>query len=128
MKTTLCALLLAAAATMTFPAWAAEAKKEARPAAEKSAEPAKDYTVIRVGGEDIKMSEVVEIWKGLFPGGSAPDFSSFEENIRGTLSKGKLADFVILAEDPHAVEPDHIKDIKVMRTVVGGQTVHRKDT
>jgi predicted amidohydrolase YtcJ len=50
-------------------------------------------------------------------------YASFEEGIKGTLTAGKLADFVILEKDPHAVDPDTIKNIKVLRTVLGGQTV-----
>ena len=50
--------------------------------------------------------------------------ASFEENLKGTITPGKLADFAMLAEDPHRVEPDRIKDIRVERTVVGGVTVH----
>ena len=51
-------------------------------------------------------------------------YASFEENEKGTITAGKLADFVILAEDPHDVDPDLIKEIQVIRTVVGGRTVH----
>ena len=51
---------------------------------------------------------------------------SFEEQIKGTITPGKLADFVVLADDPHTVDPDRIKDIAVLRTVVGGRTVHNK--
>ena len=51
-------------------------------------------------------------------------YASFEENEKGTITSGKLADFVILAEDPHDVDPDLIKEIQVIRTVVGGRTVH----
>jgi len=51
-------------------------------------------------------------------------YASFEENIKGTLLPGKLADFVILAQDPHDVDPDAIKDIRIVRTVMGGVTVH----
>ncbi len=47
-----------------------------------------------------------------------------EEAQKGTISPGKLADFVVLADDPHRVDPDRIKDIKVVRTVVGGQTTY----
>ncbi len=50
--------------------------------------------------------------------------ASFEEDIKGSISAGKLADFVLLAEDFHDVEPDRIKEIAVVRTVVGGETVH----
>ncbi len=50
--------------------------------------------------------------------------AAFEENEKGSISTGKLGDFVILAEDPHAVDPDRIKHIEVLRTVVGGKTVY----
>ena len=51
-------------------------------------------------------------------------YASFEENIKGSLTAGKLADFVILEKDPHDVDPDSIVDIKVLRTVLGGRTTH----
>jgi predicted amidohydrolase YtcJ len=54
-------------------------------------------------------------------------YASFEEKLKGSITPGKLADFVILAADPHQVDPDRIKEIKVMRTVVGGHTVHPKE-
>jgi len=52
-------------------------------------------------------------------------YAAFEENDKGTITAGKLGDFVILAEDPHAVDPDAIKEIQVVRTVVGGRTVYQ---
>jgi hypothetical protein len=51
-------------------------------------------------------------------------YASFEENEKGTITAGKLADFAMLAEDPHDVDPDRLKEIQVLRTVVGGKTVH----
>ncbi len=49
-------------------------------------------------------------------------YASFEENIKGSLTPGKLADIVILEEDPHNVDPDSIVNIKVLRTILGGRT------
>ena len=50
--------------------------------------------------------------------------ASFEEDMKGSITAGKLADFVILAEDFHDVDPDRIKEIEVVRTVVGGKAVY----
>jgi len=51
-------------------------------------------------------------------------YASFEEDIKGNLVAGKLADIVILEQDPHDVDPDAIVDIGIARTVLGGRTVH----
>jgi len=50
--------------------------------------------------------------------------ASYEEGEKGSITAGKLADFVMLERDPHEVDPDDIKNIAVIRTVVGGRTVH----
>ncbi len=52
-------------------------------------------------------------------------YNSLEENIKGSIAPGKLADFVVLADDIHTVDPNKIKDIKIVRTVVGGRTVYQ---
>jgi hypothetical protein len=54
-------------------------------------------------------------------------YASFEEKIKGSIEGGKLADFAILGRDPHEEDPDHIKEIPVVRTVVGGKTMHNLD-
>ena len=53
-------------------------------------------------------------------------YASSEENLKGSITAGKLADFVLLEEDPHDVDPDQIKNIKINRTVVGGTTMFPK--
>ena len=52
-------------------------------------------------------------------------YASHEETLKGSITAGKLADFVVLADDPHTVSKDKIKDIQIVRTVVGGTTVHQ---
>lgn len=51
-------------------------------------------------------------------------YAAHEEKIKGSITVGKLADFVMLADDPHTVKPEVIKDIAIIRTVVGGTTMH----
>lgn len=48
-------------------------------------------------------------------------WASMEESIKGSITAGKLADYVILADDPHTIDPEKIKDIKIVRTVAGGR-------
>ncbi|MDP7550225.1 MAG: amidohydrolase [Acidimicrobiales bacterium] len=51
---------------------------------------------------------------------SSAAYLNMEERDKGTLEAGKLADLVVLGEDPFEVEPDAIRDIDVLATVVGG--------
>ena len=51
-------------------------------------------------------------------------WASHEETIKGSIAPGKLADFVVLADDPHTVAPEKIKDIAIARTVVGGSVAY----
>ena len=52
-------------------------------------------------------------------------YASREETLKGSITEGKLADFVVLADDPHTVSADKIKDIQIVRTVVGGTAVYQ---
>ena len=49
-------------------------------------------------------------------------YATREERVKGSITPGKFADYVMLADDPHTIDPNKIKDIKVLRTVVGGVT------
>jgi predicted amidohydrolase YtcJ len=51
-------------------------------------------------------------------------YASFEERTKGSITTGKYADFVMLERAPHAVSPDAIKDIRVVRTVAGGRVTY----
>ncbi|WP_417212780.1 amidohydrolase [Bizionia sp.] len=51
-------------------------------------------------------------------------YELFDENLKGTLTEGKLADFVILDKNPLKVEPIEIKDIHVLETIKEGKTIY----
>jgi hypothetical protein len=50
-------------------------------------------------------------------------YASHEDNIKGSISPGKLADMVLLSRNPNLVSNEEIKDIKVQMTVIGGKVV-----
>ncbi|MCG8514191.1 MAG: amidohydrolase [Halanaerobiales bacterium] len=54
----------------------------------------------------------------------APAYHSFAEKEKGTLQPGQLADFIVLAENPFQVEPERLKQIKVLASYVGGERVY----
>ncbi|MCG2431592.1 amidohydrolase [Aequorivita xiaoshiensis] len=54
-------------------------------------------------------------------------YEFFEEDIKGTLSTGKLADFVILDKNPLTVEAMEIKNIKIMETIKEGKSIFARE-
>ena len=51
-------------------------------------------------------------------------YASFEEHDKGSIEPGKLADLVVLAEDPFGADPERLRDIRVERTLLGGHWVY----
>lgn len=51
-------------------------------------------------------------------------YASYEESEKGSIESGKLADLVVLGQDPTEVDPSALIDVPVERTMVGGQWVH----
>jgi hypothetical protein len=53
-------------------------------------------------------------------------FATRYETVKGTITPGKLTDFAVLSADYSRIAEEHIKDIEVIRTVVGGRVVFEK--
>jgi predicted amidohydrolase YtcJ len=54
-------------------------------------------------------------------------YAGFEEHMKGSLTVGKLNDFVVLSDNLLTMNPDEIKDVTVRTTVVGGRVVYAAD-
>lgn len=51
-------------------------------------------------------------------------FQIFEEKKKGSITPGKMADFVVLSENPLNVPVEKIREIKVLETIKGGETIY----
>ena len=52
-------------------------------------------------------------------------YLGFEEDIKGSLEPGKLADMVVLSDDILTIDPEEIMDIEIEQTYVGGELVYQ---
>jgi len=77
-------------------------------------------------GEVLGANQAITATEAIFLYTMASAYASFEENIKGSITPGKLGDLVVLREDPRRVNPDEIKDIPVEMTVVGGEIRYKK--
>ncbi len=50
-------------------------------------------------------------------------YAEFQEHEKGTITPGKLADMVILSDDIFTIDPTKIRDVKVLKTLVGGKLI-----
>jgi predicted amidohydrolase YtcJ len=53
-------------------------------------------------------------------------YASFEEGIKGSIERGKLADLVLIDRDITSVPPETIRDARILMTIVGGNIVFEK--
>jgi hypothetical protein len=74
-------------------------------------------------GQAVLPEERISIKKALEMYTSKAAYASFDEKGKGTISKGKLADLVLLSDDPTTVPPERLKDITVDMTIIGGEVV-----
>jgi predicted amidohydrolase YtcJ len=85
-----------------------------------------DATVTRRSrsGDIIGPSQRVDVMTGLKAMTIWPAYQHFEEDRKGTLEAGKVADFVILSADPTAVDPETIDTLTVMRTIKADTVIY----
>jgi len=68
-------------------------------------------------------SEAFTVREALDSFTKAGAYSSFEENSKGQIIPGMLADFVILGDNPFTVDPLKLKDIPILSAWLGGKQV-----
>lgn len=77
-------------------------------------------------GAVLDPSEAIGIGEALRLQTTAAAFGQFKERRKGSLELGKLADLVVLSEDPIGMPPDEVGRLKVDLTVVGGSVVFER--
>lgn len=53
-------------------------------------------------------------------------YAEFAENVKGSITPGKLADFVLLSQDIFKIDPAEIENVRVTMTITGGRVVYEK--
>jgi hypothetical protein len=71
--------------------------------------------------------QTISVEQGLDLMTRAGAYATFEDDRKGTITPGKLADLVVLSDDPRSVAPDVLGDVRVLMTMVGGRIEYRAD-
>lgn len=63
----------------------------------------------------------VSVEEALYGFTMGPAYASFEEEVKGSIKVGKFADFTILSENIFEIEPEYLKDVEVVATIMNGE-------
>jgi predicted amidohydrolase YtcJ len=74
-------------------------------------------------GQVISLEERVSVLQALDMYTRNAAYLGFEEDKKGSLEPGKLADFILVDRDVLSVSPEELKDVKTLKTFVGGELV-----
>jgi predicted amidohydrolase YtcJ len=74
-------------------------------------------------GASYALEEAVTVEEALEMFTVAGAYATFEEDIKGQIKRGMLADFTLLSDDPREVDPMSLAELPVSATVIGGETV-----
>jgi predicted amidohydrolase YtcJ len=83
----------------------------------------------RVGGtdgEELAPEEALSVYDAVSLYTRNAAYCAGEEDIKGTISEGKYADFILLDRDIFETAPSEIHTLRVLKTVVGGKTVYEE--
>lgn len=75
-------------------------------------------------GQSYALEEAVSVEEALEMFTVAGAYATFEEDIKGKLKPGMLADFAVLDQDPREVDPLELADVSVSATMIGGEFVY----
>lgn len=81
-------------------------------------------TRLRHSGKVINPDERISLEEAIRATTITGAYSTFQEDLKGSIEAGKLADLVVLGRDILTVPPEEIKDIPVMRTMMNGKFVY----
>ncbi len=79
---------------------------------------------VRLSGKPIVPEEAITVEEAIRAATLTPAYSTFQEDIKGSIEAGKLADLIVLGKDILTVPSMEIKDIPILRTMVGGEFVY----
>ncbi|MBU2647317.1 amidohydrolase [bacterium] len=79
---------------------------------------------LSIGGRLIGATQRIPVLEAIRSVTTYAAFQNHEEKLKGSLEPGKLADMVVLAENPLDIDPLRIKDIEVLATIVGGEVAY----
>lgn len=77
-------------------------------------------------GKVIGEENRIDVYDALIAATYGGAYTYFEENTKGILKAGAVADLIILDNDPTAIDPMKIRDILVLETIKGGKTVYKR--
>jgi hypothetical protein len=79
---------------------------------------------VTTSGKELGPEERITTFEALRAITADAAWQNFEEDRKGTLEAGKLADLVVLSENPLTIDPVKIKDIQVLETIKEGNTIY----
>jgi predicted amidohydrolase YtcJ len=81
-----------------------------------------------MSGQEAGLSQRVDVLEAIKMYTWNGAYASFEEEIKGSIEPGKLADLVVLDQEILTIPTEHIKELNVESTIIDGKFVYQKET